>query len=173
MTKEQFTAIGLTEEQATKAAEASQIELKEYVLKSEFDTVNTAKTTLEADIKIRDKDIEELKKASGTATELQEKYTKLEAKYKNEQVDSALDLAILSAKGKNTKAIKALVDKEKIKFNDDGTIEGLDLESIKKSDSYLFETVETKNEGTGNTGAVRPHTAADAKTQFENALFGN
>lgn len=175
MTKEQFIELGLAEEQAAKAAEISRREMEGYVSKSEYDAVEELKKQLAKDIKVRDADITELKKSVGTDLGLQKKYEDLQAKYKNSQIDSALDLAILSAKGKNTKAIKALIDREQIKMNEDGTIEGLDLESIKTSDSYLFETVETKNVGTESKGAdtAAPAVTDTIKAQFESALFGN
>lgn len=58
-------------------------------------------------------------------------------------------MAILQAKGRNPKAIKALLDMEKIKLKDDGTLEGLDMEGLKESDGYLFDVEETKTVGTG------------------------
>ena len=65
--------------------------------------------------------------------------------------DSAVEMAILQAKGKNTKAIKALLDMEKITLKEDGVLDGLDLEELKKTDSYLFEDVKSGIEGTGFT----------------------
>ena len=65
---------------------------------------------------------------------------------------AAVDMAILQAKGKNPKAIKALLDMDKISLKDDGTLEGLDLEGLKKSDGYLFDIETTAIEGTGHSG---------------------
>ena len=56
-------------------------------------------------------------------------------------------MEILKAKGKNTKAIKALLDMENITLKEDGTLIGLDLEGLKKSDGYLFEIEQTHREG--------------------------
>lgn len=58
-------------------------------------------------------------------------------------------MAILQAKGKNPKAIKALLDMDKITLKDDGTLDGFDLEALKKSDGYLFDTETVKTVGTG------------------------
>ena len=60
-------------------------------------------------------------------------------------------MAILQNKGKNTKAIKALLDMEKITLKEDGVLDGLDLEELKKTDSYLFEDVKNSIEGTDFT----------------------
>ena len=70
----------------------------------------------------------------------------------NIKKNNAVDMAIMQAKGKNTKAIKALIDMEKVTLKDDGTLEGLDIEGLKKSDSYLFDVEKVKTEGTGFSG---------------------
>ena len=76
-----------------------------------------------------------------------------ETKYKNDlaavKKDAAVDAAIMQAKGKNAKAIRALLDLDKVTLREDGTLEGLDLEALKKSDGYLFDTVQTVTRGNG------------------------
>lgn len=76
-----------------------------------------------------------------------------ETKYKNDlaavKKDAAVDAAIMQAKGKNAKAIRALLDLDKVTLREDGTLEGLDLETLKKSDGYLFDTVQTVTRGNG------------------------
>ena len=71
MKKEDFLKLGLTEEQATKAAEASAEELKGFIPKSRFDEVNEQKKKLEEDIKTRDKQLEELKKLDAEGLKVQ------------------------------------------------------------------------------------------------------
>ena len=129
-----------------------------YVSKGEYDAVLTVKDDLQEQMKQRDKDIEELKKTAGDNTQLQQKYHDLEQKYKTDTQNlekkyaesrkhSAVDMAILQAKGKNTKAIKALLDMDKISLKEDGTLEGLDLEGLKSTDGYLFDIEQTHIEG--------------------------
>ena len=72
-----------------------------------------------------------------------------EDKYKKHKLDTAIDAAILKAKGRNIKAIKALIDIDKISFNENGELEGFDIEDLKKSDSYLFDIETIKNQGSG------------------------
>ncbi|MCI1999564.1 MAG: phage scaffolding protein [Clostridia bacterium] len=131
-----------------------------YVSKADYDTLNTAKADLDKQIKARDKDIEALKKSSGSNEDLQKQFNDLQEKYKTEKTgydkkisdmakNNAVDMAILQAKGKNSKAIKALLDMDKINLKDDGSIDGLDLEGLKKSDSYLFDVEEIKNVSNG------------------------
>jgi predicted nucleic acid-binding Zn-ribbon protein len=89
-------------------------------------------------------DIEGIKKA---ADEWKAKAEKAEAESKAKieamQFEHALDGALTGAKAKNIKAVKALLDLDKIKF-DDGKITGLDsqLEAIKAENGYLFDAVE-------------------------------
>ena len=86
-----------------------------YVSKGEYDAILTVKDDLQEQMKQRDKDIAELKKTAGDNTQLQQKYHDLEQKYKTDPQNlekkyaesrkhSAVDMAILQAKGKNTKS---------------------------------------------------------------------
>lgn len=131
-----------------------------YVSKADYDTLNTAKVDLDKQIKARDKDIEALKKSAGSNEDLQKQFDGLQEKYKTEKSgydkkisdmakSNAVDMAIMQAKGKNSKAIKALLDMDKINLKDDGSIDGLDLEGLKKSDGYLFDIETTVNKGNG------------------------
>lgn len=142
---------------------------KNFVAKADFNNVNETKKTLEQQIKDRDKDIADLKKSAGDNADLSQKYNDLQNKYdleKKKNADSeknhAIEMAIMQAKGRNPKAIKALLDLDKISIKEDGTIEGLDIESLKETDSYLFD-VETKvNIGTGTpTSGAREENGMD------------
>lgn len=85
---------------------------------------------------------------------LQKKYDELQARnqqLENSRKESLLDTEIVKAGGRNPKAIKALLDMGKIMIKEDGTLEGLDLEGLKKSDSYLFDVETQAMEGTGFT----------------------
>lgn len=55
--------------------------------------------------------------------------------------EHALDGALTTAKARNIKAVKALLEYEKIKLNKDGSFSGLSeqLETLKKDNGYLFE----------------------------------
>lgn len=181
MKKEDFLKLGLTEEQADAAALASQEELKGYVEKSKFDEEATTNEALKEQLKNRDSDIAQLKKAAGGNEELSKQYEDLQVKYKSETEafskklsenakSSAIDMAILQAKGKNPKAIKALLDMEKINVQEDGTLEGLDLEGLMKTDGYLFDTETTVNIGNGFIKGSATDTAAELSTQIAQAM---
>ncbi|MDP4109765.1 MAG: phage scaffolding protein [Bacillota bacterium] len=131
---------------------------KDFVSRADFNTVNETKKTLETTVKDRDVQLEELKKVD--AAGLHAKIRELQETNKNTRADfdrrlaelnlnAALDAAIAKEKGKNPKAIKALIDKEALKLKDDGTLEGLDMEALKTSDPYLFEIETNSVMGTG------------------------
>lgn len=180
MKKEDLLALGLSEEQSSQVMTALD---GDYVTKARFNEVNEAKNSLEAQIKERDQDINSLKAAAGSNQELQQKYAELQNKYKADtealnqklatvRLDSALDKAILAAKGRNPKAIKALLDIEHIKLKEDGTLDGLDLEALKKSDGYLFEQEASRTEGLGYQASALATSQEICQEQFENALMG-
>ena len=186
MTKEILMKMGLTEEQATKVLEAHTTAINgKYIPKERFDEVNTKKQQLEASVAERDKQLEDLKKSTGDVETLKKQIETLqnenktkEETYKTElsnlKKTNALDLALSGAKVKNNKAIKALLDNEKIKLKDDGTLEGLteQLEAIKKSDAYLFEETQTKEKTTVPKGFV-PAPAAPEGTVTSPASLGD
>lgn len=153
MKKEDFTAAGVTEELAQKLAELSAEELKGYVPKERFNEVNEAKKNAEALVKERDGQIETLKASSGDNEALKKQIEDLQAankeaadKYdadlKQLRRDNAVENGIVNFKGKNAKAIKALLDYEKIEVLEDGTTKGLteQLEALAKAEdsSMLF-----------------------------------
>lgn len=109
----------------------------------------------------------------------QEKYNQAVAQHQKEVADisfgGALNLAILQAKGRNAKAITALLDVEALRKseNQQAAIEQA-LENLKEENSYLFEAAQTPPlyaRGTGSqTGTEEraPATLAGAlRERFE------
>jgi hypothetical protein len=189
MKKEDFLKLGLTEEQATKAAEASAEELKGFIPKSRFDEVNEVKKRLEEDLKKRDQQLEELKKLNPEKLQeeinrLQEKNKQTQKQYEEElskiKLENAIEKALINAKAKNIKAVKALLDLEKVEL-DGETVKGLD-DQIKKltegeDTKFLFDVAGEKpnfkgikpGEKTDKSGNnEQPKTLADAiRAHFE------
>lgn len=104
---------------------------------------------LKEQIKQRDEQLEELKKidAEGLQAkikELQEANERAEKewqeKLQKQTFDFALERALVAAKARNPKAVKALLDLENIKLDGEKLL-GLEdqLKKLKESDSYLFE----------------------------------
>ena len=162
MKKEEFVKLGIDEETAKKLETASMEELKGYIPKARFDEVNNEKKKLELDVRDRDGQLETLKNSTGDVEAMKKQIEDLQkankdaadahaAEIKQMKIDSAVESAITGAKGKNAKAIKALLNLENAELADDGTIKGLaeQLEAIQKSDSYLFDAKETKKQFKG------------------------
>lgn len=149
-----------------KKAEKVIQERDSYKLKAEsLETqVNDANTEIQ---KFKDMDIDGIKKAADDWKETAEK-AKADADKQISQMkfDYALSAALTGAKAKNTKAVKALLDMDGLKFNDnDGKIVGLDeqLAQIKADNDYLFESdepapefVKGTNGGSGSVGGKKP-----------------
>lgn len=164
MNKEQFIALGFTEEQADKAATASQEELKGFVPKTRFDEVNEAKKTAEKDVADRDKQIDDLSKTAGLSEDLKKQIETLKTenqtakeKYESDLQEVKISNAIsaaLAGKVHNEKVVTGLIDKTKLVLGEDGKIVGLgeQLTGLKTSDAYLFKEEENKEAGGGAGG---------------------
>lgn len=177
MTKEDLIAMGLTEEQAKKVMASLD---GNFVTKTRFNEVNEENKTLKKSVSDRDKQLEELKKSSGDNAELKKQIETLqqqnaeqkkthEAELNQLKLDNAVDTALTVAGAKNNKAVRSLLDVNKIKFGEDGKLTGLDdqIKSIQKSDSYLFAEKQQKPQNNfkgfqpGASGDVKPGTDVD------------
>lgn len=70
--------------------------------------------------------------------------TKYNQDLESARLDSAIQLAIAKSGTLSEKALMGLLDKDKIKFDEDGKLTGLDeqIEAIKEEDSFLFKAAE-------------------------------
>ena len=171
MNKEDLLKLGLTEEQAEKVIEVNTEQLKGFIPKSRFDEVNNAKKQAEKDLTERDKQLETLKNSTGDMESLKNTIAQLQAdnkaaadNYQAElgriKLDNAVNTALLSANTINPKAVRALLDMDKIKMDGD-TLLGINdqIENLKKAeDSKMLFRAETTGfsgvkPGEGNTGS--------------------
>lgn len=140
MKKEELLELGLTEEQVDKvfALNGKAIEAQKALTLAEtakLDAANETIKKLQETVKRFDGvDVEKLKADLASA---QEKYT---ADLSRLQLDRALDMALLTGKARDVKAMRALLDIDKIKFDND-KLSGLDeqLEALRQSHGYMFE----------------------------------
>ncbi len=150
MTKEQLIALGLTEEQATKAAAASAEELKAYIPKHRFDEVNEENKALKATVKENATQLETLKAAAGASEEMKKTIETLQAdnKKKDEEhqeklkeltLTNAIKMA-LAGKVHDETLAAGLVDKTKLVIDGDKVV-GLDeqLKGLKETKAFLFK----------------------------------
>jgi len=119
--------------------------------KSDLATITTERDGLKTQLSEASKQIEGFKgmdiegvKKSVDEWKAKAEQAKTEAKAQLEKLkfDHALDGALTAAKGKNAKAIKALLNTELLKLAEDGSVSGLNdqLEKIKSENDYLFES---------------------------------
>lgn len=135
---------------------------KDFVSRADFNEkaakvkeLEATVTQLNGTVKDRDKQLETLKASTGDMAALKDQISKLQqdnadaakahaAEIKRLKIDTAVDMAVATAKAKNVKAVKALLDLDKAELDEDGTVKGL-AEQLKKlaaaSDSaFMFET---------------------------------
>lgn len=152
----------IPEDLKNKYRDVDLVDSSNYVEKKNLDTANQTIKDYKKQLKDRDtqlndlqgkvKDNEELTKEIDKLKQDNEKVTKdYEAKLNEINFDTKFEKAIAEYKAKNPKALRALLDMEKVKLVDD-TFIGLEdqVKALKESDAYLFEA-ETPG-GTGNIG---------------------
>lgn len=141
-----------------------------WIPKEKFDSVNSEKNDYKKQLSDRDKQLEDLKGKAAGNEELTAEIERL--KNENEQsrkeyenqlskqtYDFALDRALIDAKAKNLKAVRALLNTEAISLDGDNLL-GLteQLEAVKESDPYLFaesEPAEPEQKQFGYTPGAR------------------
>ncbi len=119
-------------------------------LKSAGETSKTTLADLQKQVSERDKQLETLKKSSGDNEALKKQITGLQtankqakdeydANLKKLTLGGKIDVALLGAKAKNVKAVRALLDESKISLDGENVL-GLNeqLEQVRKDNPYLF-----------------------------------
>lgn len=179
MKKEEFVALGISEELAAKAEEASKKELEGYAPKTDLEALNATKAQLEKDIKVRDKQLEELKKASGSSEELQKQIETLQAenktakeKYEADMKELKLTTAIKLAIGESAHdadLVAGLVDRSKLLLADDGKVTGLEeqVKMLKEGKAFLFrEPASSQTKQGGSKPGYKPKAGETAQTSW-------
>lgn len=182
MKTEDLKAKGLTEEQITYVmAENGKDIAREQNAKTtaEKELADTKALLEDANKQIdsfKSMDIEAIKKS---AEDYKTKYEEADKKSKEEIAEikksHAIDLALLNTHhAKNVKSVKANLNLENIKLDGDKLI-GFDdqVESLKKSDAYLFDIEEKIDEGNGGEDGKRKDTVPpnpDKETKADQML---
>lgn len=120
----------------------------QYVDKDKFDRAQTRANDLQLKLAKQEDEIAELQKTD--AQELSQKLQSLQEKYDSETgslrqklseqaINSRIDMALLAAKAKNTRAVRALLDEGKISLDGENIL-GIEdqLASIRKENPFLF-----------------------------------
>lgn len=172
MTLEQLIEMGLDEETAKKVLKSYQESIKDqYVPIARFNEVNEDKRELKTQLSERDTQLKELKVKAAGNEELTTKIAELEGlnnttkeeyeiKITALRKETSIELALKDQKAKNIKAVKALLDLDKVSVDGDNLI-GLEeqLKGLKESDSYLFgdDTLAGRDPNPGSGGTPSEH----------------
>lgn len=126
-------------------------------LKSAAETSKTTLADLQKQISERDKQLDTLKTSSGDNEVLKKQITDLQEANKTAKTEydtslkkitlgSKIETALLGAKAKNTKAVRALLDESKISLDGENVL-GLkeQLEQVQKDNPYLFGDTQVQN----------------------------
>lgn len=175
MKREQLQALGLTEEQIDKFLAT----YPNLVPKSRLDDLINEKKELQSLLDDRDKQLKELEKSTKDNNEelnsqiksLQEKNKASLEEYNNKmvqlKVDNAIELGLIQNGALNNKAVRALLELEKIKFENDKLV-GFDeqIETLKGSEetAFLFTRKEEKQTFSG----IEPTKTPDSNLNIPN-----
>lgn len=131
---------------------------EDWMPKSTYNELNDKYKLSEKQLKETTEQLSELNNKAGLADEYKAQIDKLTESQKAEKEGFekqiaemrhgyALDAALTAAKARNVKAVKAMLDMDKITWEGDA-IKGLDdqLKAIRESDGYLFEQAEDSNQ---------------------------
>ncbi|MDM7641092.1 phage scaffolding protein [Leuconostoc citreum] len=179
MNRDTLQKFGLSDEQVNQVmAEHGKDLEKSKGVESELEQLKQQNTDLTSQITERDKQLKDLSGKADGNEELQTQIKALQDQNKQAKTDyetniatlkrdGAIELALREAKAKNPKAVRALLDGETIKVDEDG-VHGLkeQLEQLQESDGYLFSDtsdpqpgikVVTTGNPSGGDGSITPN----------------
>jgi hypothetical protein len=157
-----------------------------HVPKNVFNELNEKYKLAEAQKAESDKLLKEANEAKNASEEFRAKYDELlktqkadkekyEADIATAKKNNGIDLALVKAGARNAKAVRALLDLDKITLSDKGEVVGISdqLEAIKKDNDYLFTATEAKQEtNKPNFGNPAPNGQKEAGTDALRRAFG-
>ena len=161
MTRKQLEDLGLTKEQADSIIKINgdDMENAKSASAAEIKNLQTEADGLKAQVSERDKQLETLKASAGDNDTLKKQIEDFqaenvkakethEAELNQLKVDFAIEKALASAKAKNIKAVRALLDLTDAKLDKDGNVKGLP-EQIEKlttgaDTKFLFEAAKQR-----------------------------
>lgn len=180
MKRAELEALGLTKEQIDEVMDKNGKDVESA--KGSLAAVTAERDNLKATVAERDKQLEGLKVSAGDAEKLKKQIEDLQAENKEKdkahaeelrrlKIDNAVAAAITAAKGKNAKAIRALLELEKAELAEDGTVKGLaeQMEKLKKAEDskFLFDSERRILKGTKPAEASDPIEPGLTRAQFQ------
>ena len=130
-------------------------------LKQEKESLKAGVDSYKEQVTDRDSQLEEIKSKVGDTDALNATIESLkqankdkddahQAKVKQVQLDYEITLALNKANARNEKAVKALLDLDTVRLNEEGQLIGLNeqLNNLQETDDYLFDTGAVKTDTT-------------------------
>lgn len=130
--------------------------------KADYEAIKAERDAANTTIAERDKQLKELRDSTKDNEELTQKIADLEKKNKDDaakhkaeldefKINAAVEKALANYKAKTPKAVKAMLDMEKIKLDKDGNVTGIDeqVKAIAEAEDtkYLFDSTVPKLKG--------------------------
>ena len=180
MKRAELEALGLTKEQIDEVMDKNGKDVE--TAKGSLAAVTAERDNLKTTVAERDKQLEGLKVSAGDAEKLKKQIGDLQAENKEKdkahaeelrrlKIENAVAAAITAAKGKNAKAIRALLELEKAELAEDGTVKGLaeQMEKLRKAEDskFLFDSERRILKGTKPAEASDPIEPGLTKEQFQ------
>lgn len=172
MERKYLESLGIEKEAIDKimAENGKDIEAQKALTAAETQKVTAANDTIrQLQETVKKFDGKDPEKLSADLAALQKKYDADTAQMK---LDKALEIALLASKARDVKAVRALLDSEKIKLDGD-KLTGLEdqLEALKKSHDYMFGADDKKPPVSRVDGAKEhEHSSAAAPATLAGAL---
>lgn len=179
MNTEDLKKLGLNDEQVKEvmALKGEAIKAEQAKQQATIDEITAERDSLNEQIAQRDTDIKALKKASGTNEELSSKLSDLQAKYDADtkalsetlattKLNSAISEALGKTSARDPQDLKAFLNMDDIKLEEDGSIAGLNdqIKTLQESKAYLF------NEGTQASYNPAGGSASSQSTNLAEAM---
>ena len=144
-------------------------EMTDKIMAQYGESVNSLKSEnegLKCEIEKNTETLTRLHEVETQKAELEENLEKLTKELSDSKINGVLSLSLLSAGAKNLKAVSALIDKNKITF-EDGEVRGLaeQIEVVKSECEYLFHE-DSKSSGMRHTSSQKLN---DGFTSFARA----
>lgn len=179
MNTEDLKKLGLNDEQVKEvmALKGEAIKAEQAKQQATIDEITAERDSLNEQIAQRDTDIKALKKASGANEELSSKLSDLQAKYDADtkalsetlattKLNSAISEALGKTSARDPQDLKAFLNMDDIKLEEDGSIAGLNdqIKMLQESKAYLF------NEGTQASYHPAGGSASSQSTNLAEAM---
>lgn len=152
----------------------------EYVSKAKHSALETEANGYKTQLETLNGELTALKNKRGTDSDTKAALETLQTKYDTDikalqeqigkaKLDGALEAALAGSRARSTKAVRALLDMERVKLDGD-TLIGLEdqLKALKASDPYLFESTVLAKTGMSHQGGSEG--AAEKKDEANAAL---